>query len=200
MRIDVKPFIKEVMKGLDELQREVVPRAAQQALNRVAPTVKTATVRKLQAELRLKNQAGLRASIKIVKAQKGNLEAVVTTQDRSISIDETRNALVRVTRKRITRADGRRGGYRKVTTVLFKGAKLDGVIQVELSPRSIRKKDGGRYTGGKRSQRVAPVFAYTVLQELIRAEIDKGQEMLGIERFDIEFNRALAEGLRRLRL
>jgi Prophage minor tail protein Z (GPZ) len=196
MRIDVRSDIREVTRGLTDLQRTVIPKATQQALNRVAPTVKTATVRALQARLKLRNQAGLRASIRVVKAQQGNLTAEVGTADRSIKMDETRNALVRVTRKRTTG-----GGSRKVTTVLFKGVKLDGVIQVTLSPlRSIRKKDGGRYSSGKRSQRIAPVYAYTQVQELIKAEIDREQERLGAQRFGIEFDRALAEGLRRLRL
>jgi hypothetical protein len=196
MRIDVKPFIKEVMKGLDELQREVVPRATQQALNRVAPTVKTRTVRALQAQLKLKNQAGLRATIRVVKAQKGNLRAEVGTADRSIKMDETRNAIVRVTRKRVGRTT------RKVTTVLFKGQRLsENVIQVTLAPvRSIRKKEPGRYSSGKRSAKIAPVYAYTQVQELIAAKVDEMQEKLGAERFEIEFDRALAEGLRRLRL
>jgi hypothetical protein len=196
MRIDVRSDIREVTRGLTDLQRTVIPKATQQALNRVAPTVKTATVRALQARLKLRNQAGLRTSIRVVKAQQGNLTAEVGTADRSIKMDETRNALVRVTRKRTTG-----GGSRKVTTVLFKGVKLDGVIQVTLSPlRSIRKKDGGRYSSGKRSQRIAPVYAYTQVQELIKAEIDREQERLGAQRFGIEFDRALAEGLRRLRL
>lgn len=196
MRIDVRSDIRDLTRGLTELQRTVLPKVTQQALNRVAPTVKTATVRALQARLKLRNQAGLRASIRVVKAQMGNLTAEVGTADRSIKMDETRNALVRVTRKRTTG-----GGSRKVTTVLFKGVKLDGVIQVTLSPlRSIRKKPGGRYSSGKRSQKIAPVYAYTQVQELIKAEIDREQERLGAQRFGIEFDRALAEGLRRLRL
>jgi Prophage minor tail protein Z (GPZ) len=196
MRIDVRADIRELTRGLTDLQRTVIPKATQQALNRVAPTVKTATVRALQARLKLRNQSGLRASIRVVKAQQGNLTAEVGTADRSIKMDETRNALVRVTRKRTIG-----GGSRKVTTVLFKGAKLDGVIQVTLSPlRSIRKKEGGRYSTGKRSQKIAPVYAYTQVQELIKAEIDREQERLGAQRFGIEFDRALAEGLRRLRL
>lgn len=196
MRVSVKGYISDVMKGLSELEREVVPRAAQQALNRVAPRVKTATVRSLQVQLKLRNQSGLRATIRVVKAQKGNLTAEVGTADRSIKMDETRNALVRVTRKRVG------GRSQKVTTVLFKGKRLsEDVIQVTLAPlRSIRKKEAGRYTTGKKSRKIAPVYAYTQVQELIKAEVDKMQEKLGVERFEIEFDRALKEGLRRLRL
>lgn len=194
--ISVRADIKEVVRGLSDLEREVVPRAAQQALNRVAPTVKTATVRALQAQLKLRNQAGLRATIRVVKAQKGNLTAEVGTADRSIKMDETRNALVRVTRKRVGKTT------RKVTTVLFKGKRLgEDVIQVTLAPvRSIRKKEPGRYATGKKSAKIAPVYAYTQLQELIAAKVDEMQDKLGEERFRIEFDRSLAEGLRRLRL
>jgi hypothetical protein len=194
--ISVRAHIKEVTKGLSDLQREVVTRAAQQALNRVAPTVKTATVRALQAQLKLRNQAGLRATIRVVKAQKGNLTAEVGTADRSIKMDETRNALVRVTRKRVGKTT------RKVTTVLFKGKRLNSdVIQVTLAPvRSIRKKEAGRYSTGKRSRKIAPVYAYTQVQELIAAKVDELQEKLGVQRFEIEFDRSLAEGLRRLGL
>ncbi len=195
MRISVQAHIKDVVKGLSELEREVVPRVTQQALNRVAPTVRTMTVRAMQAELRLRNQAGLRAIIKVTKAQKGNLSAEVSTHDKSIKMDETRNAVVKVTRKRIVGGKG----TRKHTKVVFKGHTLEGAIQVELSPRSIRKKPGGRYSSGKRSQKIAPVFAYSALQELIHAKIDEQQEKLGVARFSVEFDRALSEGLRRLR-
>lgn len=196
MRISVKAHIADVIKGLNELERECVPRATQQALNRVAPTVKTRTVRELQSELKLRNQGGLRASIKVTKASKGNLSAEVSTADRSIKMDETRNAVVKVTRKRV--AGGK--GSRKHSKVIFKGQLLDGAIQVTLSPlRSIRKKEGGRYSSGKKSQRIAPVYAYTQVQELIKAKIDELQEKVGVERFGIEFDRALTEGLRRLR-
>jgi hypothetical protein len=198
MRISVQAYIKEVTKGLNELQREVVPRAAQQALNYVVPRVKTLTVRELQSALRLRNQKGLRASIKVVKASKGNLTAEVATADRSIKMDESMNAVVRVTRKRIPGGKG----SRKVTTVIFKGQKLDGAIQINLDVTgkgTIRKKDGGRYAGGKRSQRVAPVFAYTQLQEMIRAEIDKHQEAQGLRDFAAEFDRVLKVQLTKLR-
>jgi hypothetical protein len=191
MKISVKAHIADVTKGLSELQKSVVPKAAQMALNRTAPAVKTFTVRALQSTLKLRNQAGLRASIKVSKASKGNLTAEVSTADRSIKMDETRNALVRVTRKRVGK------GTRKQTKVIFKGKLLDGAIQIELAPiRSIRKKDGGRYGTGQRSQRVAPVYAYTQLQELIKAEIDKQQEAIGMQRFDKEFDTALAQALR----
>lgn len=191
MRISVKAHIADVTKGLSELQKSVIPAAAQMALNRTAPTVRTHTVRALQATLKLRNQAGLRASIKVTKAQKQNLTAEVSTADRSIKMDETRNALVRVTRKRTGK------GTRKQTTVIFKGQVMDGLIQITLAPiRTIRKKEGGRYSTGKRSQKVAPVYAYTQVQELISAEIDRQQEELGMKRFDVEFDRALAQALR----
>lgn len=194
--ISVRADIKEVIRGLSELEREVVPRAAQQALNYVVPRVKTLTVRELQSALKLRNQKALRATIRVVKAQKGNLTAEVGTADRSIKMDETSNALVRVTRKRVGKTT------RKVTTVLFKGQRLDGVIQIKLDVTgkgTIRKKDGGRYSGGKRSQRVAPVYAYTQLQELIRAEIDKHQEGQAMRDFAEEFNRVLGVQLTKLR-
>lgn len=191
LKLSVKANIASVTRGLSELQRSVVPRATQQALNRVAPTVKTHTVRALQKALRLRNQSGLRLSIKVVKASQGNLAAEVNTADRSIKMDETRNAVVKVTTKRI---DGRRT---RVTKVVFKGHTVDGLIQIKFDARAtIRKKEPGRYSSGKRSQRVAPVYSYTQVQELISAAIDKQQETLGSQRFSIEFDRALANALR----
>lgn len=193
MKLDVRAHIPDVVKGLDDLGKNVVPRATQQALNRVAPTVRTHTVRALQAELRLKNQSGLRASIIVIKAQKGNLTAEVKTADRSIRLDESRNTLVRVTRKRIP---GKRG-TRKHTDVLFKAKRIDGLIQIDLSiGKRIVSKEEGRYKSGKKNQRVALAYAWTQVQELFNAEIDKQQERLGIERFKIEFDRALAQALR----
>jgi hypothetical protein len=159
----------------------------------VAPTIRTFTVRALQAELRLKNQAGLRSSIIVIKAQKGNLTAEVKTTDRSISLDESRNTLVRVTRKRIP---GKRG-TRKHTDVLFKAKRIDGLIQIDLSiGKRIVSKEEGRYKSGKKNQRVALAFAWTQVQELFKAEIDKQQDAKGEERFRIEFDRALANALR----
>ncbi len=196
MRISVQAHIKDVTKGLSELQREVVPRVTQQALNRVAPTVRTHTVRALQAEMKLKNQGALRASIIVVKAQKLNLTAEVKTTDRSIRLDESRNTLVRITRKRMP---GRKKPQ-KVTTVLFKAKRIDGLIQIDLSAgRRIVSKEEGRYKSGKKNQRVALAYAWTLVQELFNSEIDKQQENVGVDRFYIEFDRALTEGLRRLR-
>lgn len=152
MRVSVKGYISRVIKGLSELEREVVPRAAQQALNRVTPTVRTHTVRALQGELRLKNQSALRGAIIVVKAQKGNLTAEVKTTDRSIRLDESRNTLVRVTRKRMP---GRKKAQ-KHTTVLFKAKRIDGLIQIDLAVgKRIVSKEEGRYKSGKKNQRVA---------------------------------------------
>lgn len=198
--ISVRANIKDVIKGLSELEREVVPRAAQQALNKVAPTVRTHTVRALQTELKLKNQGSLRASIIVVKAQKGNLTAEVKTTDRSIRLDESRNTLVRITRKRITGPSGR-ARMQKVTTVLFKAKRIDGLIQIDLSAgKRIVSKEAGRYKSGKKNQRVALAYAWTMVQELFNSKIDEKQEELGEQRFRIEFDSALNEGLRRLRL
>lgn len=194
--INVRADIKDVIRGLTDLEREVVPRAAQQALNRVAPTIRTHTVRALQTELKLKNQGALRASIVVVKAQKGNLTAEVKTTDRSIRLDESRNTLVRITRKRLP---GRKKAQ-KVTTVLFKAKRIDGLIQIDLSGgKRIVSKEEGRYKSGKKNQRVALAYAWTIVQELFNAKIDDKQDEMGEERFRIEFDRALKEGLRRLR-
>jgi hypothetical protein len=194
--ISVKAYVDEVVKGLSELEREAVPRAAQQALNRVAPTVRTHTVRSLQSELKLKNQAALRGAIVVVKAQKLNLTAEVKTTDRSIRLDESRNTLVRVTRKRIP---GKKG-TRKHTSVLFKAKRIEGLIQIDLAVgRRIVSKEPGRYKSGKKNQRVALAYAWTMVQELFKAEVDKQQEKVGVNRFEIEFDRSLENALRKLR-
>lgn len=191
--ISVRADIANVVQGLSELEREAVPRAAQQALNRVAPTIRTFTVRALQAELRLRNQGALRASIVVIKAQKGNLTAEVMTTDRAIRLDETKNTLVRVTRKRIP---GKKG-TRKHTEVLFKAKRIEGLIQIDLSVgKRVVSKEERRYKSGKKNQRVALAFAWTQVQELFKAEIDKQQDEKGEERFRIEFDRALANALR----
>lgn len=197
--ISVRTKFEDALRGLSELDKKCVPVAAQQALNRVAPTVKTRTVREVQQRLALRRQGGIRALITVSKASKGDLTARVVTADSSIKMDETRNAVVKVTRKRVN-VNGK-SRVQKVTTVLFKGKTLDGAIQIELgAKRTIRKKEKGRYGTGQRSQRVAPVWAYSALQELIKGEIDKIQETLGIERFEIEFDRALANQIARNRM
>ena len=192
--INVRADIKDVVKGLSELEREVVPRVTQIALNYAVPRVRKATIRELQKTLNLRNQKGLSASIKVFKASRNSLTAEVVTSDRSIKMDESKNAVVKVTRK------GK--GKRRFTTVSFKGQTLDGAIQVKLDVTgkgAIRKKDGGRYAGGKRSQRIAPVYAYTQLQEFLKAEIDRQQEVQGIRDFGAEFDRALKVQLSKLR-
>lgn len=195
MRISVESHIKDVTKGLTQLRGDIRTKAELMALNRTGITVRAETVRSLQAELQLKNQAMLRKAIQQSKATKGDVpETIIYVNERAINIDLTKLASVSVTRR------GKGKSKKRVTVVRFKGKVLDGAIQVSLAgKRTIRAKDAGRYSSGKKSAKIKPVYAYTTTQEYFRAKIDETQERVTLARFPIEFDRALGVVLRALR-
>jgi len=189
--ISVTAHIESVTSALSELQRDVVPRATQQALNRAADTVRSRTTKEIARVMALRRQGLLKGIIVLHKASKNSLSATVTTSDKNLGLEDTKNTVVRVYRK----------GKRRISKVVFKGQTLDGAFRIEqignLS-RGIFKAGEGKYGSGNR--KVKRLFAYPVLQELIHGQIDKIQEQVGTERFEVEFDRALANELRRLRL
>lgn len=195
MRISVREQVDDLMRGLGQLRGDLRTKAELMALNRAGITVRAHTVRALQAELQLKNQAMLRKAIQQSKATKGDvLETIIYVNERAINIDLTKLASVSVTR----RGMGKR--KKRVTIVRFKGKVLDGAIQVTLAgKRTIRAKDAGRYSSGQKSAKIKPVYAYTTTQEYFRAKIHETQERVTLARFPIEFQRALGVVLRALR-
>lgn len=197
MRISVKGQVDDVLKGLGQLRGDIRKKAELMAVNRTGITVRAQTVRALQAELQLKNQAMLRRAIVRYPALTKNdtVETIIGVDERAINIDITKLASVSVTRR------GKGKSKKRVTIVRFKGRVLDGAIQVSLAgKRTIRAKDAGRYSSGKKSAKIKPVYAYTTTQEYFRAKIDETQERVTLARFPIEFDRALGVVLRALRL
>lgn len=196
MRISVEGQVNDVIKGLGQLRGDIRKKAELMALNRTSITLRAETVRALQSELQLKNQAMLRRAIVRYPATSKSdvLETAVGVNERAINIDLTRLASVSVTRR------GKGKSKKRVTVVRFKGKVLDGAIQVSLAgKRTIRAKDAGRYSSGKKSAKIKPVYAYTTTQEYFRAKIDETQERVALSRFPIEFERALGVVLRALR-
>ncbi|MDB6078162.1 MAG: Prophage minor tail protein [Akkermansiaceae bacterium] len=198
MIISVTSKIDDVLKGLSELEKDAVPNAAQQALNRAGRTVQSRTVKELATEMALRKQSDIRALITITKAAKGSLSVKVTVMDKALGVEASKKLLVKQNFK------GKGSSKRRVFKVNYKGEVIDQAFRVQnlggMSGKGIFTPlpDQPRYKTGNRQ--ISRVFSFTTVQELIHAKLDEMQEKIGTERFEVEFDTALANALRRLRL
>ena len=191
--ISVKAHIEGVTSALSALEKEVVPRAAQQALNRAGDTVRSRTVKELATEMALRRQSDLKGIITVKKAARGNLSVSVTVTSKSLGIEASKKTLVRQTRKK----------GRKVFKITYKGEAIDQAFRPDnlgqLSGKGVFTPIvGQRYATGNRA--MSRKFSFTTVQEMAHAKIDEIQEKVGVDRFAVEFDRSLANEIRKIGL
>jgi hypothetical protein len=198
MNVSVKAKLDDVLNGLSDLQKDAVPQAAQQALNRSGQTVLSRTVKEVAADMGLRKQSDLRPLVTITKAAKGNLKVQVTINDKTLGLEYSKQAIVRQT----TRGKGK--SRRKAFSVTYKGGSIPNAFRVQnygkLSNVGIFVPDpkGEKTKLGHRA--IKRVFLFSTVQEAVHAKVDEIQEAVGSERFEVEFDRALANALSKLRL
>lgn len=185
--------VKEVIRGLNELEKKRVPTATVQALNRAGSTVKTRTIREMREELALKNQKKLRKAIRQEKASRVRMTTAVIVKSEWFGVEDTKHAKIRTSTRK-----GRRRF--KVT---FKGKTIPNAFKSTgggISTKPVFKPDPDlpRYRTGSRA--IKRVFSYPTLQAYRYGKVDRDQEEEGAKRFRVEFDRALENQLRRLRM
>ncbi|QJE97998.1 phage tail protein [Luteolibacter luteus] len=191
--ISVKSYIADVTRGLTELQRTVIPRVTQQALNKTGEAVRSRTQSDLAEEMKLRAKSALKQIVVIHKAVRLSGQVEVTVSDRKgLGLEATENTTVQV----FFRGKGK--SKRQVSQVFFKGKQLDGTFrikQIGSLKKGIFKKGEGRYPSG--NQRVTRLFTYQATQEFFHAKIDRIQDRIAPRRFEKEFDAALANELRK---
>lgn len=184
MRIVTRGF-KELQRSLKKLEGEQRV-AAQQALNRVATTVQGEGARTIAAEMGGARMKDVKAVMSVRKASRVHAAARISIREKAIGLEKLR---------RQTKVRKRRG--KRAYDVTYKGKAIKGAFRIpELTG------EGAKVIFRKEGRKLKRLFGYTTTQEVERggkkSPAVKAMEKKAFERFPIEFDRALANRLRRL--
>lgn len=171
--VSIKADIKDVTRGLNRAQRQAIPTAAQQALNRTVRTVRTKATREISKDTSIK-QKEVRGRLRIRNASKGRLKASLTADRYTPNLGEF--AARQGRHGVIAKAWGQRRAYRGTF----------------LTPRHKAVKRLGRARFP-----LEPVFGPNLRGAFLEKRIVRLMRKTASERFRIEFERSLKNQLRR---
>lgn len=169
---------ERVSRALIQLGKVGTAKAISMTINRVLPGVRTDAKRHIAQNAKMKRIGSVGEKISIWKSSPKNLEAKIWFQG-STELADYKN--VRVDR-------GKGGG------VTFRGKKITKSFRADIKS----KKNGlwRRTENGK----VHKLFGYTLTQEYYKHETPKKMKSLALERLRKEFDRSIAQQLRKLGL
>ena len=168
MRLNISVDLDGAMKALDRLERELAPKAASAALNRVATSARAEAVREIARKSGL-TQAEVRKHIDIVTANRGNLEAQIIARPWSPNLIRFK---ARQTPQGVVASPWRNKRVHKHTFIGNQGRTV-----------FVRQ--------GKGRLPIKSVRGPSVKKEFLQGYAIKAMEKKVAERFGIEFDRAL---------
>jgi hypothetical protein len=174
MRIDLTVDIEPALRYLKDIEKNVVPRAAAATINKVAVSARAEAVRQIARETGIP-QAEVRKRIDIVgRASKYKLEAVITARPWSPNLIRFK---AREVRQGVAASAWRK---RKV----YKGAFIGNKGRTVFARTS------------KDRLPIKPLRGPSVRVEFLRGYALKAMQRKIDERFNVEFERAMAQFLR----
>ena len=185
----IKSDVAAAGRILPQLSRGKIRTAARQAINRTATTVRKEAMADLIEDVqpRVKGTVNKQAAIEKAKGQILNARIVIT--DRSLALDQVKQVRVRSFRK----------GNRRVQKVVWRGREIKGAFRptnLVKGNKAIFKQVRGKYATGNR--KVKRLYAYPILQEFLKNDVESTMEKTAAKRWPIEFTRAINNQLRRL--
>lgn len=173
MRIDVKVDVDQALRKLTALEREIAPKAAVSALNKVATSARAEAVRQIARETGIK-QSEIRQHLVIRRATRNTLSAQISAKPWSPNLIRYQ---ARQTKQGVSAAPWRNRRVHKGTFIANQG-------------RTVFAREG------KARLPLKPIRGPSVPREFMRDVAMRAMRAKVAERFPIEFERALAQYMR----
>ena len=185
--ISVQSDVRRVERALDDMQRRKVPTATRQALNRAGITIRKHHRNNLADELRPRRKGDISDAVALTKATRVRPLITLTTSEKYLHLGQSKD----------TRVQSYKKGKRRVQRVRFRGRIIEGAFRPTglTAQTSIFRQAEGKYRTGNR--RIRKLYAYSILQDLVKKRLHQKLEKLSAERFQIELQRALDNELRK---
>lgn len=166
---------KALSLALVSLGRDGVSSAASMAINRVLPGVRTDATRFLTGEVGVKTSKTVRNRMNIKKSSKRTLSGELRTLPEGLPLTKLKN--VRVTKKRVS----------------WRGETIKNAFRVSGTARKVK----GEIMIGREGKKISRAFGYTLTQEYHKRETPDFLREKVYPRLNKEFNRAIAQELRK---
>jgi hypothetical protein len=198
--ISVKSDIQDVVSSLTAIERKKVPRSTRAALNRLGITIRKVHRANLVEEVNPRRKGDVSKAVTLEKATAANRKR--GTRGRDFIEIITNEDYLHLGQVRDTKVSSFRKGKRRAQRVRFRGRVVRGAFrptnlrnQEGRQGRSIFKQAPGKYRTG--SRKIRKLYAFSILQELVKKRLHKKLNKISASRFEIEFQRALANELRK---